>query len=137
MKEPRGIRNDTPLNIRKGCAWAGMREVQTDPSFVQFKSMQYGLRAGFRLMKNHITGFNGKRPKFNTIAKLISVWAPPSENATNKYIDFVCQYAKMQPNDIILETNQKQMCAIARAMAFVENGIWIDEKIIESAWFLI
>lgn len=137
MKEPRGIRNGNPLNIRKGAQWQGLRDIQSDPDFCQFKSMQFGLRAGFKLMRNHITGFNGTRTKFNTIAKLIGVWAPPSENATNKYIDFVCQYARMQPNDIIIYTNPKQMCDIARAMAFVECGQWLDENVITSAYFLI
>lgn len=137
MKPPRGIRNNNPLNIRKGSQWQGMSKEQSDPSFVQFISMQYGIRAAFRLMLNHISGFQGSRPPRNTISKLISVWAPPSENATTKYIDFVCQAVGLQASDIIDHKDATIMCKIARAMAFVECGQWIDEDIFKSAWFLI
>lgn len=35
----RGIRNNNPLNIRRSADhWQGMRDEQTDPSFVQFKT---------------------------------------------------------------------------------------------------
>ena len=137
MKTPRGIRNNNPLNIRTGAHWQGMSKEQSDPSFVQFISMQYGIRAAFKLMINHISGFKGTRPPRNTISKLISVWAPPSENATTKYIDFVCQSVGLQASDIIDHKDAAIMCKIARAMAFVECGQWIDEDIFKSAWFLI
>lgn len=136
-KEPRGIRNNNPLNIRKGCSWKGERPVQTDPAFEEFISMEYGIRAGLRLMRNHINGFKGSRPKMNTLKKLISVWAPPSENATTNYVDFVASHvglsssAKLDPND------RTQMCNIARAMAFVECGVWIEPEKFISAWYLM
>lgn len=137
MSVPRGIRNNNPLNIRKGNNWKGERKVQTDKAFEEFETLQYGLRAGLKLIRNQISGFNGSRPKFNTIGKLIKVWAPPSENATDKYIDFVCQAVGRLPFDIIREDDQKLICEIARAMAFVECGQWIDIEQFESAWFLI
>ena len=137
MSVPRGIRNNNPLNIRKGNNWKGERKVQTDKAFEEFETLQFGLRAGLKLIRNQISGFNGSRPKFNTIGKLIKVWAPPSENATDKYIDFVCQAVGKLPSDIIREDDQKLICDIARAMAFVECGQWIDIEQFESAWFLI
>lgn len=137
MSVPRGIRNNNPLNIRKGNNWKGERKMQTDKAFEEFETLQYGLRAGLKLIRNQISGFNGSRPKFNTIGKLIKVWAPPSENQTLRYIDFVCQAVGKQPFDIIREDDQKLICDIARAMAFVECGQWIDIDQFESAWFLI
>lgn len=137
MKEPRGIRNNNPLNIRKGSSWRGERPKQTDPMFEEFISMEWGIRAAFRLMRNHITGFYGSRPRMNTIAKLIGVWAPPSENATLKYIDVVSQRANMKPTQLIDPYSERQMVAIARAMAFVECGVEIDEEKFHSAWALI
>lgn len=137
MKQPRGIRNNNPLNIRKGSAWVGLADVQDDPAFCKFKTMQYGIRAAFKLMSNHITGFGGSRPPRNTIAKLIRVWAPPSENATAIYINFVADFCDMNPSDIINPLNGAIMCRIARAMAFVENGMWLDEDLFQSAWFII
>lgn len=137
MSVPRGIRNNNPLNIRKGNNWKGERKVQTDKAFEEFETLQYGLRAGLKLIRNQISGFNGSRPKFNTIGKLIKVWAPPSENQTLRYVDFVCQAVGKQPFDIIRDDDRKLICEIARAMAFVECGQWIDFEQFESAWFLI
>ena len=48
---PRGIRNNNPLNIRRGKdQWKGMAEAQNDRAFVQFKSLDYGWRAAFYLL---------------------------------------------------------------------------------------
>lgn len=137
MAYPRGIRNNNPLNIRKGSTWEGEKKIQTDPSFEQFETLQYGIRAGLKLIQNHVSGFNGSRPPRNTIRKLISVWAPPSENATEAYIMFVCQHVFKLPSDIIHADDKKLICDIARAMAFVECGQWIDPEQFESAYNLI
>lgn len=137
MALPRGIRNNNPLNIRKGSTWKGEKKIQTDPLFEQFETLQYGIRAGLKLIQNHVSGFNGTRPPRNTIRKLISVWAPPSENATESYIMFVCQHVFKLPSDIIHADDKKLICAIARAMAFVECGQWIDPEQFESAYNLI
>ena len=44
---PRGIRNNNPLNIRRTAKdqWKGLRAQQTDASFCQFESLEYGWRA--------------------------------------------------------------------------------------------
>lgn len=136
-KVPRGIRNNNPLNIRKGSTWKGERPNQSDPAFEEFTSMEYGIRAAFKLMRNHITGFSGTRKKMNTIRKLISVWAPPSENATAHYVEHVAFTVNRDPNDIIDPNDRKLMCAIARTMAWVETGVWLDKQIFESAWDLL
>ena len=136
-KEPRGIRNNNPLNIRKGSNWKGERPNQTDPAFEEFVSMEYGIRAALRLMRNHITGFKGSRPAMNTLKKLISVWAPPSENATTKYVDFVSANVGLSSSQIIDPDDAALMCKIARAMAFVECGVWIDKEKFKSAWNLM
>ena len=68
---PRGIRNNNPLNIVKGQNWKGERHPQTDRRFEEFESMQYGIRAGFKLLRNYITGFNGLTSKINTIDTII------------------------------------------------------------------
>lgn len=43
----------------------------------------------------------------------------------------------MKPTQIIDPSSEKQMVAIARAMAFVECGVEIDEEKFHSAWALI
>lgn len=133
----RGIRNNNPLNIRKGCSWKGERTNQKDSDFEEFVSIEWGIRAALKLMRNHITGFGGKRPRMNTLKKLINVWAPPTENATMRYVDFVSDHVGLLPSDIINPDDGKIMCKIARAMAFVECGQWIDPEKFESAWNLL
>lgn len=136
-KAPRGIRNNNPLNIRKGSSWKGECPVQTDSAFEQFVSMEWGIRAAFKLLRNHISGFKGTRPKMNTYRKIISMWAPPSENATEEYINYVCRQCNAQPSDIIDPDNKGQMVSLAREMAYVECGQYIEKKKFESAWDLL
>lgn len=135
--KPRGIRNNNPLNVRKGSSWRGERQIQSDPQFEEFISMEWGIRAAFKLMRNHITGFKGSRPKMNTLRKLIAVWAPPTENATERYVDFVSAHVGLLPSEIVDPDNRELMCKIARTMAFVECGEWLDEKLFGSAWDLL
>lgn len=134
---PRGIRNNNPLNIRKGSSWKGERPNQTDKAFEQFISLEWGIRAAFKLLRNHISGFKGTRPKMNTYRKIITMWAPPNENATEEYINYVCRQCQAQPSDIIDPDNRKQMVWLAREMAFVECGQYIDLQKFESAWDLL
>lgn len=136
-KTPRGIRNNNPLNIRKGNNWQGERHPQLDRSFEEFVSIEYGLRAAFKLFRNYITGFSGRSFKYNTIAKLIKRWAPPTENATQKYIDFVCKETGLDQNEVIWFSERKKMIDIARAMAFVECGVWIEREKFETAYDLL
>ena len=58
MKEPRGIRNNNPLNIRHSAdRWQGARGEQKDKSFVQFKSMAYGYRAAWKTLQSYYNRF--------------------------------------------------------------------------------
>ena len=134
---PRGIRNNNPLNIRKGSNWKGERPIQPDQAFEEFVSMEWGIRAGIKLIRNHITGFNGKRPPANTIKKLISVWAPAKENNTEAYIRTVCQQTAIGRNDLLHVNDRRSIIAIARAMAYVECGVWIEPEVFESAYDLL
>lgn len=136
-KVPRGIRNCNPLNIRRGSNWKGLRAVQTDPAFCQFKSMLWGIRAAFRLMHNHITGFGGSRPRMDTVEKLVSMWAPATENDTKAYIANVCKWAGCTPNRHIDPHDDILIICIARAMAKVECGQWLDIELFNEAYELL
>lgn len=134
---PRGIRNNNPLNIRKGNNWQGERHPQLDRDFEEFESIEYGIRAAFKLFRNYITGFSGRSVKYNTIRKLIRRWAPPTENATQRYIDFVCKQVGKDQNEVIWFSDRKLMIDVCRAMAFVECGQWIDRQKFESGYDLL
>ncbi len=118
---PRGIRNNNPLNIRRGKdQWQGLRAQQTDASFCQFESMEYGWRAVFRLLCNTYYG----KYKLRTIRDIISRWAPPKENNTPAYIRYVSDYTGIWPDRELGDpkTHPVQWLMIGFAMAVMENG---------------
>jgi hypothetical protein len=136
-KVPRGIRNNNPLNIRKGNNWKGERPVQTDKAFEEYSSMTYGIRAGFIIIRKYMSGYNGLTEKFNTIEKIIRRWAPPTENATQRYIDQVAKESGISPRLKLSFDDKKSMCAIVSAMIHVECGQKVDMALIESGYDLV
>lgn len=122
---PRGIRNNNPLNIRVGNVWLGEVKNPTDPHFEQFNSMEYGLRAGFVLLRRYIRHY-----KRQTIEDIISSWAPSNENNTKAYIDTVVKVSGIPSNRILHYSDKETMCKLVDAMCFVENGKHVSmEKI--------
>lgn len=136
MALPRGIRNNNPLNIRKGNNWKGEKKVQVDKAFEEFESMQMGLRAGFIILRNYQRTSLAPKMRANTIRKIINRWAPPSENNTLKYIDTVAKRSGLNPDELIAYRDKPRMLAVVEAMCFVECGQAIDKEIISSAYDL-
>lgn len=134
---PRGIRNNNPLNIRKGNNWKGERPNQTDKAFEEFESMEMGVRAGFYLIRKYMSGYNGLTEKFNTIEKIIRRWAPASENDTQAYIDTVAKKTGISPRLKLSFQSKRQMVDIVAAMIEVECGQSIDRQIIESGYDML
>lgn len=116
-KQPRGIRNNNPLNIRIGNTWLGEVPNPTDCDFEQFVSVEYGLRAAFVILRRYI-----RRYGRNTMRKIISAWAPSNENNTAKYIEVVAQLSGIDPDELIDFGHMETMCKLVEAMAVVENG---------------
>ncbi len=82
----RCIRNNNPLNIRRGTArWKGMSKREDDEDFEQFETMAYGWRAAFILLGRTYY----EKYHLNTIQKIISRWAPACENKTDAYMMYV------------------------------------------------
>lgn len=115
---PRGYRNNNPLNIRiSSNKWRGKVSPNTDGSFEQFLTMQYGYRAALATMRTYIRKYG-----LNTVAKIIGRWAPTNENNTNKYIQDVCRITNF-PQDMKVGVNDKDtLTAMAYAMSIIENG---------------
>lgn len=118
---PRGIRNHNPLNIRKGNNWQGEQGEATSPTDAEFEVFiddAHGFRAAFRIIHN---GFKAK-PCRDTISKIITRWAPPTENDTANYIRVVSQRAGIPADERLAYQDADRICRIVRAMAFVETG---------------
>lgn len=79
---PLGLRNNNPGNLRdSGDAWQGM--IGTNQGFVVFKDCSWGLRALAINLRTEISR------GYNTLEKLIYRFAPPSENDTEAYLDYM------------------------------------------------
>lgn len=128
---PRGIRNNNPLNIRKGNNWQGERPTQTDPSFEEFQSLEMGIRAAFIIIRNYM------KRRINTPRKIIETWAPRSENNTAAYISSACKMACLNPDERILFTEKNKVCRLVWAMAYVECGQVISFGRVENAYALV
>lgn len=123
--EPRGIRNNNPLNIRVGNAWLGEVEKPTDNQFEQFVSMEFGVRAALMLIKRYIGRYN-----LNTPRLIISRWAPRSENNTDNYVRIVCQRSGLEPDVSLSYSEKEKIVALVCAMSFIECGVSIDAELV-------
>lgn len=136
-KLPRGIRNNNPLNIRKGNNWKGEVAKCSDGEFEQFVSMQWGVRAGFKILKNYMTGYGGRVKALTNVHDIIHRWAPPSENNCKAYIESVCRFSGLHEFERLQFSDRNKMLALVDGMIRVECGQPISLDIIASAYDLI
>lgn len=78
------IGQNNPFNIRysKKNHWIGQKGQKR--GFCEFDNLAHGVRAAYVLLTNYI------RRGVDTPRKIISRYAPPSENPTQSYINYVC-----------------------------------------------
>ncbi len=142
----RGIRNNNPLNIRRGTSrWVGRREIVTDKEFEEFTSMAFGYRAAWKLMDTYRLRLRQAGMSY-TLENIIHRWAPPEDgNDTTAYIRTVIRLldykvAGRQPlPSPSSKEGHKVFARILAAMTCVECGIKPDEVdrwSIEKGWTL-
>lgn len=126
----RGLRNCNPLNIRRvaGTKWKGQSAQQTDPSFVCFNSMEWGIRAAFCILRTY-----ARRYQCVSIADIVGRWAPPHENNTAQYIRNVCRHTGLGGHQRLTEA---QWPSLVRAMAQQECGTTLSQEIINTGFKL-
>lgn len=125
----RGIRNNNPANIRRGCNWKGLVNTPTDKEFCEFVTMTWGVRALLVTLRTYVV-----KHKLHTIRDIIYRWAPPSDgNKTEKYVEFVEKAVKEIDSPITLSLQaydfmpkyQHSECIlylVAKAMCKMESG---------------
>jgi len=127
---PMGARLNNPLNIKRSVQpWQGEDLYDPHPTFVTFVDKDHGYRAAFIILYNYFTRHN-----VNTVRKIISRWAPPSENKTDEYIKFVCSYCSVKQNEVLSFTDAIKMCDIVTAMAHMETNTVGEESKIRAAY---
>ena len=116
---PRGYRNNNPVNIRiSSNKWNGKVSPNTDGAFEQFIDLVHGYRAALILLrgKGYING------GINTIRKMITKFAPATENYTDRYIANVSRMTGIDPDTVISRNDRDALTRIVYAMSIVENG---------------
>lgn len=118
-KNPRGIRNNNPGNIRWGDEWQGLvpKNKRTDKSFCQFTTPEYGIRAMIVILRNYQS-----KHGLLTITGMIKRWAPPNENNTQAYINSVAQATSTGVNEPINLTDSRKLFSLLKAIIQHENG---------------
>ena len=113
----RGIRNNSPGNIRKGDPWLGLSVIQSDPDFAQFDRPEYGIRALVRVLKNY-----ERLHGLDTVYKMIGRWAPPIENDTESYVRHVERATGVGRHNVYPLDNTSAMVRLLKAIIVHENG---------------
>ncbi len=134
-RKPRGIRNNNPGNITINFSnrWKGSipRSQNTDGRFVQFMTMEAGVRAMTIVIINYY------KRGLTTIREIISTYAPSFENKTDAYIDHVEDRIDIDENqhldrDMFIE----KMPLIVKAIIRHENGETIDPQEVSAGVFM-
>ena len=109
-KEPLSIRNNNPGNLRFANQPGA---TQGEGGFARFETPQAGLSA----MQRQIELDTQERGL--TLSKFINKYAPPSENKTTNYIDFVAKKTGLDPNAPV---PAERIGDVQRAMIEMEGG---------------
>ncbi len=132
---PRGIRNNNPGNLKMTTprqGWSGAVDNPTDGTFEQFYFYVYGLRAMAKLIYNKIKG------GYNTPRKLITNWAPASDNnPTSAYVSAVAGVLAIG-EDTVMNLDKETIRRLAEVIEEFENGMSVmTDDDFNRAWALI
>ena len=131
LKQPLGIRNNNPLNIRRTkTLWKGENPLPAprEECFCKFESMEWGLRAAFCLLRTYANKY-----RLCCVRDIINRWAPPTENDTTSYIRHVCQLTGFGGNQRLTE---KDWPKLVKAMARIECGVDLEDETIQKGFQL-
>ena len=84
-----------------------------------------------KLLRRYI---NVKKRK--TIRKVIALWAPPEENNTSAYIDYVARSMDVHPDDTLC-ADRDTLIALATAMTRVEHGKSVPRSVWLTAYQML
>lgn len=123
VREPRGFRNNNPLNIdyNKANDWDGQIGIEkgvSSPRFARFSSMEYGVRAAAKLVQNYMNRYG-----LRTVYGIINRWAPSVENDTHAYAEHVAHKLGVSPYEPIQELDIPELLY---HMIKHENGKYLD-----------
>ena len=127
-ENPRGIRNNNPLNIEQGDnAWDGLSDDQSaDVRFAVFDTAEEGIRAAARTLSTY-----QNKHGLKTVHDMISRWSPIKDKGnvdasgkenTTSYINNVSKAVGVSKNSMVKIGNNTKTKAMLKAMIKQENG---------------
>lgn len=128
----RGLRNNNPGNIRRSrVRYLGEVRPSRDPDFKEFETMAYGYRAMFVLLDTYRSRYG-----LDTIRRMLYRYAPPEENLTERYVQYVVDYSGIMPDEVVDTRSELDMIPIVAAMSKMENGVGANRQEVEEGWRL-
>ena len=119
-----------PANIRLNSqSFVGELKPSSDRSFKQFKSMTYGVRALMRILLTYYNKYH-----CDTVAKIITRYAPSIENNTSAYISFVCKRMHTEPNTILRLNIKPDLFPLVEAICKYESNYVPTESMLIEAF---
>jgi len=110
-----GQRINNPLNIRQ-YDQGFLGETGEDSGFVSFEDPMYGVRAADRVLTTY-----GTKRGINTIRGLINRFAPPSENETRNYVNYISDQLGIDPDAEVDLSDPEMRARILSPMAMMES----------------
>lgn len=117
VTQPRGYRNNNPLNIEAGSFTQGQPGFAgSDGRFARFESMEAGINAADSLLQSYANR------GLTTVNDIINRWAPPTENNTGAYAGYVSDKLGVTPDTKLDMENPNTRARLIGAMGEFENG---------------
>ncbi|ORT52515.1 structural protein (plasmid) [Vibrio sp. qd031] len=113
----RGIRNNNPLNIRKGNDWQGETSFSKDAEFESFTHEKYGFRAGAKVLQTYQNKYG-----LYSVREMIARFAPSHENDTDNYSKFVAGQLGISETEKLDLADPDNMARMIHAMSIMEVG---------------
>jgi hypothetical protein len=110
-----GQRINNPYNIRQ-YDQGFLGESGEDSGFVSFEDPMYGVRAADKVLTTY-----GTKRGINTIRGLINRFAPPSENDTRNYVNYISGQLGIDPDAEVDLSDPEMRARILSPMAMMES----------------
>lgn len=110
------IGKNNVLNIRTSRSYSWFGQNGSTRGFCDFEGVEHCRRAGlYLLMRSY------RRAGVITLADVIRRWAPPTENETEKYINFVSKWSGLKSGFVLRFVSD--FASVLAAMEMVEIGV--------------
>ena len=70
-----------------------MKQTRGMPNFAQFETLEYGLRAAFKLLRTYY-----QKHGCRTIRQIVARWDPEGPKVIDAYVKTVCRYTGLSPD---------------------------------------